>query len=225
MKRLFVKMGKLSKPTLFQLLLEKEKHIFALECLKEIGVSREEVSNIFPKPPMLQIYEYFYRGRRNFPKDLNRIWEEKENLRENVRGNTDRLEHLLLHIFLSFNFVTLNIPPLKMEAIDIVCFYPETLDLLVIGCTTGILKDDLSKMDLVARKMKGEMADLFNNCSLIPIVVTSEPVSISTSEAQFAAENSIVIMQSQHIDNLLEMLVTNRQGKEVIEYIKSGRRS
>lgn len=220
MQRLLVKMGKLSKPALFDLLLEKEKHTFAMRCLKEIGVSREEISNIFPKPPIMRIYEYFYRRCRKFPKDLIGIWEEKENLCKSVPGNTNWLEHLLLHIFLGFNFVALNLAPLRIEAIDIVCFCPETLDLFMIGCTTGVLKDDLSKMDVMTKKMKTELTDLFGKCSLTSIVVSSQPISISESDAQFAAGNRIIVMRPQHIDDLLEMLGTNRQGKEVIKYIQ-----
>jgi len=56
---LFVKMGKMSKPTLFEIILDEEKFDFALECLKEIGISREELSKIFPEPPMKQVYKFF----------------------------------------------------------------------------------------------------------------------------------------------------------------------
>ena len=51
----------------------------------------------------------------------------------------------------------MNVAPLQLEAVDIVCFYPETLDLFVIGCTTGIVKDDLAKMDALIKKMKTEL--------------------------------------------------------------------
>jgi hypothetical protein len=60
----------------------------------------------------------------------------------------------------------------------------------IFGCTTGILKDDLSKMELISKKMKAELRELFNHCSLTPIVVTSEPISISDSDAQFAVQSA-----------------------------------
>lgn len=89
------------------------------------------------------------------------------------------------------------------------------------GCTTGILKDDLAKIDALIRKIKVEMPDLCNKCSITPIVVSSEIASISPSDTKYSAQNNIVVMQSHNIDTLLEMLNTNRTSREVIEYIKN----
>jgi len=224
--RLIVKLGEQSKPALFEILREKEKYDFALACLKNIGISNEELSKIFPKPPTLQIYNFLYSKARSskIPKDLNQLWEQKEKLPDNMPGVTDKLEHLLLHIFAGFNFVTLNVAPLKMESVDIVCFYPKTLDLFIVGCTTGTLQDDLEKMDSLVKKMQAEVPDLFRKCSITPIVASSEVASISPSNEQYASQNNIVIMQRQEIDTLLEMLNTSRQSKEVIEYIKNLRK-
>lgn len=218
--RLLVRWGELSKPALFEILQQKEKYDFALRCLKAIGISDEEISAIFPKPPILQVYNFFYGKRKKNPRDLDIIWKEKERLGETVRGKSTMLEHLLLHVFASLNFVTLNVDPAGLEGVDIVCFYPETFDLFVIGCTTGILKDDLQKMDALVKKMKAKTTELFDKCSVTPIVVSSEMASISPSDAQYAVQNNIVIMQHNHIEILLEMLNTNRQGREIIEYIK-----
>ena len=219
--RLFVKIGDPSKPTLFEILGEEEEYDFALRCLREIGVSNEELSRLFPKPGILQVYNFLYsqaRGKR-IPKDLNQLWENRKKLQENVPGTTNWLEHLLLHIFASFNFVTLNVAPLKVECVDLVCFYPETLDLFIIGCTTGILKDDLAKMDALITKMENQTPNLFDVCSITPIVVCSEVAAISPSDKKYSAEQGIVVMQSHHIDKLLEMLNTNRKPREVIKYI------
>ena len=221
-KKILVKGGESSKPILFEMLQDDEKYDYALECLKEIGVSTEELSNVFPKPPVLQIYNFLYsqaRRVKKMPKDLNTLWMEKEELGENVPGTTDRLEHLLLHIFSCFNFVTLNVAPLKVECVDLVCFYPETLDLFIIGCTTGILKDDLAKMDALITKMENQTPNLFDVCSITPIVVCSEVAAISPSDKKYSAEQGIVVIQSHHIDKLLEMLNTNRKPREVIKYI------
>ena len=225
--RLFVKIGDFSKPTLFEILREEEKYDFALQCLKEIGVSNQELSKLFPKPVMLQVYEFLYsqkRGKR-IPKDLNQLWEYKKKLQENVPGTTNWLEHLLLHIFAGFNFVTLNVAPLKLECVDLVCFYPETLDLFIVGCTTGILKDDVAKMDVLITKMEKQIPNLFHVCSITPIVVCSEVTSISPSDAKYSAKQGIVIMQNRHIDKLLEMLNTNREPLEVIKYTEERKSS
>jgi len=221
-KKILVKGGESSKPALFKMLQDNEKYDYALECLKEIGVSTEELSRLLSEPPMLQVYKFLYSQARSgkLPKDLDALWMEKEKLGENVPGNTDRLEHLLLHIFSSFSFVTLNIAPLKLESVDIICFYPETLHLLVIGCTTGVLKDDLAKMDALINKMEIEMPNLFDICTVTPIIVCSNIAAISPSDAKYSSEQGIAILQNYDIQKLLEMLNTNRQAKRVLEYIE-----
>lgn len=221
-KNILVKGGESSKPILFEILEDDEKYDFALESLKEIGVSAEELSRVFSEPPMLQIYKFLCSQARSskLPKDLDTLWLEKEKLGENVPGKTDRLEHLLLHIFCSFNFVTLNVAPLKLQSIDIVCFYPETLDLLIIGCTTGVLKDDLAKMDALVNKMRTKISDLFDFCTVTPVTVCSESAAISPTDLKYAKEQGISIMQDHDIDKLLEMLKTNRDPKDVLKYIE-----
>lgn len=219
---ILVKLGEGAKPILFEILKDEQKYDFALRCLKEIGISREELSKLFPKPVMLQVYEFLYsqkRGKR-IPKDLNQLWEDKKKLQENVPGTTNWLEHLLLHIFASFNFVTLNVAPLKSESVDLVCFHPETLDLFIVGCTTGILKDDLAKMDALITRMEEQIPNLFGVCSITPIVVCSEVAAISPSDKKYSAEQGIVVMQRHHIDEMLEMLNTNRKPRQAIKYIE-----
>jgi hypothetical protein len=225
MKEILVKQGNDSKPSLFNILArdagaDRNKLNFALDCLKAIGFSRDEIASIFPKPPILQIYD-FYGGMGKPPKSLDQIWKEKQKLGEKfVARNTTRLDHLLFNIFASFNFVTLNVDPAGEKGVDIVCFCPETLDLFVLGCTTGVLKDDLTKIDATTKKMKTGMKELFDKCSLTPIIVCSEIASIHTSDKQYAVENHIVIIQPNHIDTLLEMLTMNRKSRDVIEFIK-----
>jgi len=226
-KKVLVKGRESSKPILFEMLQDDEKYDYALECLKEIGVSTEELSNVFPKPPVLQIYNFLYsqaRRVKKMPKDLNTLWMEKEELGKNVLGTTDRLEHLLLHIFSSFNFVTLNVAPLQIESVDIIGFHPETLDLLIIGCTTGVLKDDLAKMDALINKIETEMPDLFSICTVTPVVVCSKSAAISPSDAKYSREQGIAILQDYDIDKLLEMLNTNREPRQVLRHIEECKR-
>lgn len=224
-QEILIKQGNQSKSSLLSILkqgasAEVSKFSFALECLKAIGVSNEEISAIFPKPPMLQVYN-FCRGKGKPPKNLIQMWEEKGKLGDEVfLGRTTRLDHLLFHVFVSFNFVTLNVDPAGVKGVDIVCFYPKTLDLFIIGCTTGTLKDDLTKIDATVKNMKAEMKELFNKCSVTSIVACSEIASIPTSDVQYALQNRIIIMQPNQIDTLLEMLNTNRQPREVIDFIK-----
>lgn len=222
--RLFVKVGESAKPTLFKILQEEEKYDFALRCLKEIGISKEEISAIFRKSVMLQIYNFFYKGSRRFPKNLDNLWEEKGKLGKEVPGKITRLDYFLLHLFSAFNLATLTADPSqRAKGCDIVCFHPDTLNLFIIGCTTGILKNDLANMDALTKKMKIELPDLYGKCTVTPVVVCTEIASISSSDAQYASQNGIVILKTDHIDKLLEMLNTNRKSTDVVEYIKSCR--
>jgi len=222
LKLLFVKMGKVSKPILFEIIKDDEKYDFALDCLKEIGVSNEELTKIFPDSPMLQVYNFLYsEQKKKNPETLDLLWREKTKLGKKMPGVYDRFEHLLLHIFSCFNFATLNVAPLSIPSIDIICFHPETVDLFIIGCTTGTLQDDLAKMDSQVKNMQLRVPEIFRKCSVTPIVASSELGDIHPFNEQYAAQNSIVIMQREDIDKLLEMLITNRTSRKVIKYIKS----
>ena len=221
--RLLVKNGKESKPLLFEMLKQSEKYNFALDCLKKIGFSKEELSGVFSQPIMIQLYNYFYKNQREL-KDLNTIWKEKEKLSNLVPGKTNRLEHLLVHIFLGFNLLVLNVAPLKQVGVDLVCFNNETLDILVVGCTTGTLKDDLTKMDEAVKRLKTDIPDLPKLTSITPIVVVTSNASVSRSDEQYSSDNNIIILQNSNIDALLDMLITNRKTSDMLTYIKNQRK-
>lgn len=221
-RTILIKGGEASKPVLLEMLRDPEKYEYALECLKEIGFSSEDLSTVFPKSPILQIYEFFYSQNENkkTPADLNTLWIQKDKLGENIRGTTNKLEHLLIHLLSSFNFVTLNLAPIKFESIDIIGFYPETLDLLIIGCTTGVLKDDLAKMDAAVNKMETEMPDIFRLCNVTPVIACSKNAAISPSDAKYSRAQKIVILEDFDIEKLLEMLNTNREPRQVLAYLE-----
>ena len=224
-KSMLIKGGKASKPVLLELLQDKdkEKYEYALDVLKEIGVTTEETANVFPKPPMLQLYNFFYSHEivnKKFPKDLNILWAQKKELNKKIPSTIDKLEHLILHILSSFNFVTLNIAPINYESVDILGFFPETLDLLIIGCTTGVLKDDLAKLDSVINTMEEEIPDVFNLCTITPIIAYSKNAAISPTDAKYAQDQRIVILDCIAIDKLVEMLNTNRNPKKALTFIK-----
>lgn len=81
--------------------------------------------------------------------------------------------------------------------------------------------DDLPKMQSLIEEMQTKVKDLFHKCLVTPIVASSEIGDIHPSDKQYAARHNIIIMKREDIDTLLEMLITNRQSREVIEYIKS----
>ena len=114
----------------------------------------------------------------------------------------------------------MNIAPLKLESVDIIGFFPETLDLLIIGCTTGVLKDDLAKLDSVINTMKNQISDIFKKCAVTPIIVYTKNAAISPSDTKYSRDQRIVILDQYSIDKLLEMLFTNRDIRQVLYFIK-----
>ena len=220
---LLVKSGKESKPLLFEMIKQSEKYNFALDCLRKIGFSKEELSAVFSQPIMIQLYNYFYKNQREL-KNLITVWKEKDKLCNLIPGKTNRLEHLLIHIFLGFNLIVLNIAAAGQEAVDLIGFNYETLDTLIVGCTTGTLKDDLTKMDEATKKLKTDVVDLTKLATITPIVVVTSDASVSRADEQYASDNNIIILQSSNIDALMDMLITNRKASEMIDYIKSQRK-
>ena len=132
----------------------------------------------------------------------------------------DRLEHLIIHILSSFNFVTLNIAPINFESVDIIGFFPETMDLLIIACTTGVLKDDLAKLDSVINTMEDELPNIFSKCTVTPVIVYTKNATISSQDKKYSRDQEIVILDNLAIDKLLEMLNTNRNTRQVLDFIE-----
>lgn len=217
------KLNERAKPVLFEILKDKaadeEKFEFALQCLKKIGASDEELYDLFPKSPMLQMYNFFYEGKGK-KLDLSSLWKEKDKLGDQMPGKPSKLDHLIAHIFSCFNFSTLVADPSQRLAADLVCFFPTTLDLLIIGCTTGVLQDDLKKMDALIGKMEQQLPDVFTKCTITPIVVSTSVSAIHPSDEEYSAKEGIVILGSHDVDKLLEMLNTGKKPADVLKYIE-----
>lgn len=219
LKNIVIKTGKIAKLRLLKMVTSSDEaeYGFALECLKEIGVSIDAVSACFEKSPILQVYNFFYEKN-----PLEKIWEEQKKLGDNIkRAQIKKFDHFIQNLFSAFNFVTLYVDPAGKEGVDIVAFAPSTPHLFMVGCTIGVIKDDLQKINVTFNEMKEKLRRLVERYIAIPLLFTAKKVTVYPTDSEFARQNGIVILTQKEIAELLEMLKTGRKSQDFIEYIES----
>ena len=220
-RKIIKKAGQQAKPLLLSMIKDKHyvRYTFALNCLEEIGVSIEEYSRVFDKHPILQIYEFFYNQRKGML--LENLWKEQEELGKSIKkSQIRRFEYFVQILFSALGFVTLLVDPSGKEGVDLIAFSPNEPYILVIGCTTSILKDDLQKLNMTINEMKDALKELFAKYRILPTVFTSRKVEVSSDDSEYAGKNSIAILTQKEISTLLEMLKTNRRSEEIIKHLK-----
>ena len=218
LKDIMIKSGRQSKPLLFKMIKDKDRYTFALGCLEEIGVSIEEFSKIFDTPPILQVYEFFYGQRKEM--FLENLWKEQDKLRNPLKKKYMRFEYFVQNLFSALGFVTLFVDPSGKEGVDLVAFAPNKPYILIIGCTTSILKNDLEKLSMTLNEMKDALKELFKKYRILPIVIMSRKVEVTSSDSEYAGKNNIAILTQEETTTLLKMLRTNRGTEEIIKQIK-----
>ncbi len=210
-----IKTGKLAKKKLIELAKSNDKNLyeFAINCLREIGISLDEISKIFDINPMLQIYDYFFG--KDYPLDSLNLQDKGGE----IKGNKPQVFDFLLQNTLSaLGFITLYV---DKEGIDLIAFYPKNLYLLIIGCTTGVLKTDLQSLNLGVRNLTNSKPELTNKLKIIPVVIASKDFSIHHSDLEYTKENNMCILTRSDLKKLVEMLKTNRDTNYLIEFIDS----
>ncbi len=219
-KNIVVRHGDRSKPLLFELLKDDATYEFALDCLRSIGIRRDEISSIFLTPPMLQIYNFFYGNRRKNPRSFDRMLEKVDVFNEQIPGKPTMLDFFVLNLLSCFNLVTMQVDSSGMEGADVVCFDQETMEMLVLGCTTGTIKNDLSNMHVLLKDMENEIPEIFKICKLTPVVLTSRASSFSKSDIRDANHIGAILLGKDDIDKIVEMLSTGRKSRDLLQYMR-----
>lgn len=219
LKKIMIKTGERAKPLLFELVKDRDqaRYTFAVECLEEIGVSIEEYSKEFEKTPILQVYEFFYEQRQEML--LENLWMEQNKLRNHIKKH-QMFEYFIQNLFSALGFVTVFVDPSGKEGVDVVAFSPNEPYILVIGCTTSTLKNDLEKLNMTLNEMKDALKELFAKYRILPMVFTSRSVEVYPVDSEYAGKNNIAILTQKEITTLLKMLRTNRGSDEIIKHIK-----
>jgi hypothetical protein len=221
LKTVIIKAGKQAKPLLFEMIQDPEsiRYDFARECLEEIGVSIEEYSKVFEKSPILQIYEFFHRKRKSML--LKNLWKDQDKLRNPIKNaQMDNFEYFIHHLFSALGFVTLFVDPSGEKGVDLIAFHPNKPIVLIIGCTTSILKYDLEKLNMTLIEMEDALKDLLLKYRILPMVFISRKVGIHDADMEYAGKKRMAILTYEEITTLLEMLRTNRGSEEIMKQIE-----
>ena len=221
LKKIMVKAGERAKPLLFEMVRDKDqnRYSFALECLEEIGVSIEEYSEIFEKSPILQVYEFFYGKKPEML--LENLWKEQNKLGESIkRAQIKKFDYFIQNLFSALGFVTLFVDPSDKEGVDLVAFSPSEPYILIIGCTTGVVPDDLKKLNMTLDEMEDALEELLSKYRILPMVITSKRVEVSSADSEYAGKNNKAILTQEETTKLLDILRTNRTSEEIIKQIE-----
>lgn len=221
LKNIMTKAGKQAKPSLFKMVKDKNEVIytFALECLEEIGVSIEEYSKVFEKPPILQVYEFFHGQREDML--LENLWKKQDKLGNPIKNaQMDRFEYFIHQFFSTLGFVTMFVDPSGKKGVDLVAFSPNMPLILIIGCTTGVIKEDLQRLVITLSEMYEALEKLCERFRILPMVITSKKVIVTDEDSKYAGKSEIAILTHEEIITLLRMLRTNRTSEEIIKQIE-----
>lgn len=216
---ILVRSGDEAKPLLSELMKDDEHYEFALETLKRIGIKQEELYAIFSEPPMLQLYNFFYGKRNKNPCKFDIMLEKPSKLDETIPGKKTTLDFLVMNLFSCFNFLTMQVDSSGKEGADVLCFNGETLDLLVVGCTTGTIKDDLKTLDALLGEMENEIPEIFSKCKVTSLVFSTGTPSFVPSDIKDANQMGAILLGIEELDKIVEMLCTGRNAKDLLNYL------
>lgn len=217
LRSLFIKDQGQSKQLLFELLKDDKTYEFALDCLSEKGVSKPEIQNIFNKPPMLQIYNFFYDHQS---KNLASMLQDFKKLEGPTPGKPTNLDFMIQNILAAFNVVSLNVDGSGKPGVDLIGFDPITLDCLIIGCTTGTIKNDISTMSVQLDRMYLALPKLVKALKLKPVIISSAAHTFLKSDIHDANQVGVTLLGIDDLYKIVEMLETGRNVRDFIKYIE-----
>jgi hypothetical protein len=223
LKGIILKIGKPAKQKLLEMAKsdKEEEYAFAMECLTEIGVSVDEISSVLGKNPVLQLHDFFYDNI-----ELEQLWQDREKLGETIKKSAiQKFDHFVLNLFNCFGLITLFVDPAGKEGVDIIAFSPSTAHLIIAGVTTGVLHDDLPKLNQTLIEMRRKLPQLAKRYYFIPIIFTSKDTQPHENDNQFAKKNGIIILTANEIKKLLEMMKTGRRASDLIHFLLERRRA
>jgi len=189
----------------------KVEYEFSRECLEERGKNIFEYLEI---NPIIKIYNYFYNElptRRDKPNLEAHLLGESGG---NNLAQKQIFEHGVESLFSSCGFSTIWVDPSGVKCVDIVAISQDMNDILLLGCTTGVIKDDLDKLYEVSEKVSRRM----EHCDIHPIVVINlEREEIMRFEEAYKYD--IGILSANEIRKILDLSRVGRPHKEILASI------
>jgi len=223
LKGIILKIGKPAKQKLLEMAKsdEEEEYAFAMECLTEIGVLVDEISSVLGKNLVLQLHDFFYEKI-----ELEQLWQDRGKLGETIKkSEIQKFDHFILNLFNCFGLITLFVDPAGKEGVDIIAFSPSTPHLIIAGVTTGVLHDDLPKLNQTLIEMRRKLQQVAKRYDFIPIIFTSMDTQPHESDTEFAKKNGITILTANEIGKLLEMMKTGRRASDLIHFLLERKRA
>ena len=214
LKDIALRIGESAKPSLLKLAKswDHSEHDFAILCLNEMRVSFDEITAMFEKNPIVQVYDFFFENNKKLL--LNELWKNKRKLGDQLPRKWLRIEYLAQNVFSAFGFLVLYVDPSGREGVDMVAFSPDTLDCYVVGCTIGVLKDDALKLKATLVEMERNLEEFFTKYRVTPVIFSLKEVDL-----QYSGAYGIAVLTPEKINKLIEMLKTNRTREDVNDYI------
>ncbi len=207
------------KPILEKLLKDSnlDKYKFAAECLSELGVSLDEMSEIVGESPAHEIYRFF------FPKETpEEIWrnDDVRSLGGPVGKPTQRFDFFLIEVLSSFNLQVLYLDASNKRGVDIVALSPRGNHMIISGFTVESLKDDLQKLIVTLEEMQEKMKQLMGRHDLRPVVFSASKKPVTEVESELARKAGIVVLGRNDVETVLKMSRTGRTAEDLIEFLK-----
>jgi len=208
-----------AKPILFKMLKDSnfDKYALAAECLSEMGVSIDEMSEIVGESPSHEIYRFFY------PKETaEEIWknEEVKSLGGPVGKPTQRFDLFVIQVVSTFNFQVLYVDSANKPGVDIVALSPSGNHMIIAGVTVESLKDDLGKLRVTLEEMKKKMKQLMDRHDILPVIFSASQRPVTDDELKYARHAGIVVLGRVEVEELLKMSRTGRGSQDLVRFLK-----
>ncbi len=192
---------------------EPNEHKFSRECLEKRG---RDIYEILGKNPVLQMYEIFFNQLTPRSKGFSL---EQPLLDESFRPNfpqKNTFEQAVESLFASCGFTTIWVDPSRVPCVDIVAFSKDKKHAFLLGCTTGVIKDDPDKMYKVSKKI----AEAIDDCEIHPILcVKSRKREIMSLDDVY--KNNIGVLSTDELSRMLDLSRVGRPHEEILAYIRA----
>jgi hypothetical protein len=189
------------------------------EFVRKVISSRGETirdyinSNIIININNIIINELHHDRKKDMRKLEKLIIEEFKEDKKEITFSMTKFEYLMTNLLVASGFITQFID-IGVQGIDIIALSPSIDILLMIGCTTANVVGDDSK--LLTAKVKLSRHNL--PIEIVPIIAISlQKYEISGYDE--IKNKGINIITKDDISILYDMIISNRQHKEILSYI------
>jgi len=176
----------------------------------ERGLIQEIVFNrLREKNPVLEIFNYF-----NVKYDLKSYILDSTNIK-GIKHQINWFDLGINSLFSSCGFITLLVdPPGYIKGVDVVAFSPSTEYVFLIGCTIGVINNDVAKIYETTQKIK----DILSNHNIVPLICTPHKKK-EIVQLKEASDKGITIIPYDELKKLIEMCSNNRTHIEIVTYL------